>query len=43
MESSIEILLFSMKRGDAAFNPSKFYRNILMGDADDYDEQVIQS
>lgn len=42
-ETSIEIQLFHMKRGDVAFDPNKFYRSILTGDGDDYNDQVIVS
>ncbi|CAM9433204.1 unnamed protein product, partial [Sphacelaria rigidula] len=38
-EASIEIVLFHMKRGDAAFDPNKFFRSILTSDGDDYNEQ----
>eukprot|EP00752_Nemacystus_decipiens_P005093 g4622.t1 len=41
VNASIEILLFHLKRKGAPFNPDTFYRAILAGDGDDYNEQSI--
>ena len=40
MNASIEMQLFHLKRKGAPFNPDTFYRAILTGDGDDYNEQV---
>lgn len=40
MNASIELKLFHLKREGAPFDPDKFYRTILTGDGDDYNEEV---
>lgn len=42
VNASIEIKLFHLKRKGAPFNPDIFYRAILTGDGDDYNDQVSQ-
>ncbi len=40
MNASIEMQLFHLKGKGAPFNPDTFYRAILTGDGDDFNEQV---
>lgn len=40
MNASIEMQLFHLKKKGEHFNPDTFYRAILTGDGDDYNEQV---
>ncbi|CAM9365845.1 unnamed protein product, partial [Hapterophycus canaliculatus] len=41
VNASIELKLFHLKRKGVPFNPDKFYRAILTGDGDDYNEEAI--
>ncbi|CAM9554543.1 unnamed protein product [Ectocarpus sp. 13 AM-2016] len=41
VNASIEIKLFHIKRKGAPFNPDTFYRAIITGDGDDYNEQSL--
>lgn len=41
MNASIEIQLFHMKREGKPFDVDKYYRAILTGSGDDYNEQVM--